>query len=103
VGDGSSSQIRLVYSCELKPPVCYTALSHCWGRLHIKTLLESNMSELQQGVELRELPRTFQERVLSTRVLHFDKGGLFWECRSSCATEICQRGLPHANLYSGVD
>lgn len=213
MGDGSSSQIRLVYSCELKPPVCYTALSHCWGRLHIKTLLESNMSELQQGVELRELPRTFQdavgivrtlgmrylwidslcivqdskddwvreaarmgdvyrqaeltiaaaagedgnaglfsprerdweaclfesratgesgwvgivpsdwdrewekasgshlqtrawtfqERVLSTRVLHFGKGGLFWECRSSCATEICQRGLPHANLYSGVD
>lgn len=35
----------------------------------------------------------FQERILSSRVLHFGSGDLFWECRTKNASEYFPNGL----------
>jgi len=37
-----------------------------------------------------------QERVLSPRVLHFDRRQLFWECRQFVACETYHQGLPNS-------
>jgi hypothetical protein len=42
---------------------------------------------------------TFQERVLSKRILHFGRIGLSWECNSLSASEFCQDGFPPGNFY----
>jgi hypothetical protein len=40
----------------------FIALSHCWGKLHIPTLLQSDLSErMAKGWKVKELPRTFRE------------------------------------------
>jgi hypothetical protein len=40
----------------------FIALSHCWGTLHLPTLLKSNLSErMTKGWKVKELPRTFRE------------------------------------------
>ena len=35
-----------------------------------------------------------QERYLSTRLIHFTKGMVFWECCDTCATETYPEGFP---------
>jgi hypothetical protein len=42
----------------------FIALSHCWGKLHIPTLLQSDLSErMARGWKVKELPRTFGEAI----------------------------------------
>jgi hypothetical protein len=45
---------------------------------------------------------TFQERILSKRVLHFSKGVLLFECSTMLATEYHSQGVHHnASIFSG--
>ena len=53
----------------------YVALSHCWGSLmqsdagqHARTLT-TNLENMQRGISLENLPRTFQDAVLVVRKL----------------------------------
>ncbi|KAE9370261.1 HET-domain-containing protein, partial [Stipitochalara longipes BDJ] len=45
----------------------YVALSHCWGNL--RTCTEDTFEELQNGVSISRLPKTFQDAITVTRNL----------------------------------
>jgi Heterokaryon incompatibility protein (HET) len=47
----------------------YITLSHCWGGLEVIKLLTSNLTELQDGISLSRLPKTFQDAVAITKWL----------------------------------
>lgn len=47
---------------------------------------------------------TFQERALSTRILHYGDGSLAWECATLSASELCQWKMPRCgDIYSRSD
>ncbi len=45
---------------------------------------------------------TFQERILSKRVLHFSKGVLLFECSTMLATEYHSQGVPHTATHEDL-
>ncbi len=47
----------------------YMTLSHCWGQLHIKRLETATLDQMCDGINLDELPRTFQDAIKFTRAL----------------------------------
>lgn len=83
--------MKLIDTQELAPPSHYAALSYCWGRnpRHL-TLTSTNIQQLQEGIPISNLARTFQDAVVVTRGL---KLHLLW-IDALC---ILQSG-PGANL-----
>ncbi|WAO96256.1 HET domain-containing protein [Fusarium falciforme] len=51
--------------------VRYLTLSHCWGKLHILRLLESNEDSFHLDIRMQSLPKTFQDAIHITRRLGF--------------------------------
>ncbi|EEU36127.1 uncharacterized protein NECHADRAFT_53005, partial [Fusarium vanettenii 77-13-4] len=51
--------------------VLYLTLSHCWGKLHILRLLESNEDSFHIDIRMQSLPQTFQDAIKITRRLGF--------------------------------
>ncbi|RSL94748.1 hypothetical protein CEP52_012448 [Fusarium oligoseptatum] len=51
--------------------VRYLTLSHCWGKLHILRLLESNEDSFHLDIRIQLLPKTFQDAIHITRCLGF--------------------------------
>lgn len=49
---------------------------------------------LDRASPLNQRGWTFQERLLSRRLLHFGHLGIAWECDTHCASEFCQGGYP---------
>jgi len=48
----------------------YTALSHCWGSTPIiKTTTETMSGFKREGIRWEDLPKTFQEAIMLTRML----------------------------------
>ena len=45
----------------------YMTLSHCWGAAQLITLRKDNLAELRQGIQLTNLPKTFQDAVAVAR------------------------------------
>jgi Heterokaryon incompatibility protein (HET) len=61
--------VKLCDSAHFHPEVQYATLSHAWGRdLHLK-LTSKNMEELQQGIPISKLPRTFADAAELTNSL----------------------------------
>jgi hypothetical protein len=60
---------------QINDPNCpietYVSLSHCWGKIKIARLLNSNIEAFQKAVPEQELPKTFQEAILITRKLGY--------------------------------
>jgi Heterokaryon incompatibility protein (HET) len=63
--DQAGSQICLIQTDGISSP--YIALSHRWGTTWHLTTTKSNISEMQQGIRLQDLPRTFSDAVSITR------------------------------------
>jgi Heterokaryon incompatibility protein (HET) len=69
VGTFSEPCLRLHITDERPPNSQYITLSHCWGQLQIKRLLKANISEFSEGIDVAELPKTFQDAVVIARRL----------------------------------
>ncbi|KAH9238773.1 hypothetical protein K456DRAFT_32223 [Colletotrichum gloeosporioides 23] len=57
------NKVRLVDGASLPPRTEYTALSHCWGKVHVMKLLASTEAELRSGIPITRLPKTFQHAI----------------------------------------
>ncbi|KAG9231789.1 heterokaryon incompatibility protein-domain-containing protein [Amylocarpus encephaloides] len=56
----------------------YVTHSHCWGKKNIVTLTEENIDKfIKEGIELKDLPKTFQEAIGFARRLSDPKTGAF--------------------------
>lgn len=55
---------------------------------------EESHYKFPSGKPLNTRGWVFQERALSTRIVHFAKDKVFWECWSLQASEVFPRGLP---------
>ena len=64
-----SSRVRLCESREIPESAHYLTLSHCWGGAEIKSLSSATYDNYKNGVQVEELPRTFQDAVNLTRRL----------------------------------
>lgn len=49
----------------------YVALSHCWGLNQSFTTTVENLMERKKGIEVAQMPQTFQDAVLVTRLMGF--------------------------------
>jgi hypothetical protein len=47
----------------------YVSLSHCWGKIQIKRLLKADIKSMIEYIEIKELPKTFQDAIVITRKL----------------------------------
>ena len=70
----------------------YMTLSHCWGAAQFIKLQRSNIEELSQGIQLSELPRTFQDAVavakwFKVRYLWIDSLCILQDCKEDWLKE----------------
>ena len=71
VGEGDDlSGIRLCHKSELLPSSAYFTLSHCWGPQGIDfKLLQSSLALFFCEIPWNEIPKTFQQAIIATRIL----------------------------------
>jgi hypothetical protein len=69
VGMQDSRFIRLHETNATTVRLPYATLSHCWGKIEIKRLLQGNIKECRKGIEIDVLPKTFQDAITITRKL----------------------------------
>ena len=50
-------------------PCPYITLSHCWGKIEIKTLTKDGLASMINGIDVDDLPKTFQDAIVVTRRL----------------------------------
>ncbi|KAK5676490.1 hypothetical protein LTS10_010791 [Elasticomyces elasticus] len=97
--------IRLDMTDKLhRTPVCYTTLSHCWGRtLNIK-LLRKNVRRLQIAIPWNSFPRTFQDAVVVTanlgvRYLWIDSLCIMQDDKQDWAREASRMSAVYINSF----
>lgn len=66
--DTSSTDVRLFESQGRRAR--YIALSHRWGGLHTPTTSGSSLKQRLSGIAWNDLPKTFQDAITITRLLH---------------------------------
>lgn len=69
VGTSSKPSLRLHLANDSSPKSLYITLSHCWGQIEIKRLFKANISEFTEGIDIAELPKTFQDAIAIARRL----------------------------------
>lgn len=62
-------RIRVLDSSSLAEMPIYMTLSHCWGTAKFITLTEATYERLYNGIDVSELPQTFQDAVQVARKL----------------------------------
>ncbi|KAF1966782.1 HET-domain-containing protein [Bimuria novae-zelandiae CBS 107.79] len=75
VGDADAELMpRLVETSTLSSPssegwdvITFVALSHCWGAKQIITTTMATFDDRKRGIEWKELSRTFQDAIVTTR------------------------------------
>ena len=92
--DGSEehTSIRIITTDKNPRAGEYLTLSHCWGDAEFITLRKDNLAELEQGIELAKLPKTFQDAVavsqwFNIRYLWIDSLCIFQDSKEDWAKE----------------
>ncbi len=63
-------KVWLIESAKVRPEDYYVTLSHCWGTADFKCLSPENENELlQDGIEVKQLPKTFRHAIKFARRL----------------------------------
>jgi hypothetical protein len=82
----------------------YLTLSHCWGGVRFLTLTTNTLSQLLEGIDTSELPKTFQDAVKTTLLLGFEYIWIDslcimqdsiedWTVESACMGDIYSNGV----------
>jgi len=69
VGEADDVYVRLLDSVRSDRCGLYTALSHQWGSAMVMKLTNETMADMKNGIEMGNLPRTFQHAIRMTRDL----------------------------------
>lgn len=69
VGTTQAPTLQLHITDRGAPAQPYLSLSHCWGRIQIKCLLQADMKSMMERIEICDLPKTFQDAISITRRL----------------------------------
>jgi Heterokaryon incompatibility protein (HET) len=110
----SSTGTRLRLGKELKGPIKYATLSHCWGSLSFTTLNEANVAQFLQNIPHEILPRTFQDAIeialyLGFKYLWIDSLCIIqdstsdWNYESSLMTSVYGRSTLNIAASGAVD
>ncbi|KAH7384940.1 heterokaryon incompatibility protein-domain-containing protein [Cadophora sp. MPI-SDFR-AT-0126] len=70
----SQNQGRIILTRDIQDEVsshAYATLSHCWGRAKTLSLLTSNIDQLQLGINIAELPASYQEAIAVCNIFGF--------------------------------
>lgn len=67
VGHDATDKVRLLYTSQEPSSTPYMSLSYCWGALQPIKLLQETEASLLEGIQVDELPKTFQDAVAVTR------------------------------------
>ncbi|KAH8665083.1 heterokaryon incompatibility protein-domain-containing protein [Tricladium varicosporioides] len=74
IGKTSESPIKIVDTTNAsraeKSKTQYIALSHKWGKSEFLNLRSSNIHQLSQEIRVNELPQTFKDAILASRILN---------------------------------
>jgi hypothetical protein len=71
VGTAENPSVHLQVNNSNSNIETYVSLSHCWGKIKILRLLQSNVEALQVRISEIELPKTFREAISVTRRLGY--------------------------------
>lgn len=69
VGTSQAPTLHLHISQRATSTEPYVSLSHCWGEIQIKRLLKADIKRMIEYIEIKELPKTFQDAITITRKL----------------------------------
>jgi hypothetical protein len=69
--DVGTAPVHLVDSNNLMRSEPYLALSHCWGKIVVLTLLQTNLNAFQKEIPFSSLPLTFVHAMVTTRQLGY--------------------------------
>jgi hypothetical protein len=64
--------LRLCSGTAIPLNICYATLSHCWGLSNFFKVRRGNLSAVQKTINIRELPKTFQDAIFIARELGFE-------------------------------
>jgi hypothetical protein len=68
--DLNGDEPRLLLTDTAEPQGSYATLSHCWGsEPSFLTLTASNLEDMQTGIPMAKLPRTFSDAITTTKTL----------------------------------
>ncbi|QDS73312.1 hypothetical protein FKW77_006029 [Venturia effusa] len=85
----------------------FIALSHCWGKAQLITTTSKTLSDRIQGIELRDLPPTFQDAVficreLGVNYLWIDSLCIIQDDDQDWLAEAAKMGEVYANSYCTI-
>ncbi len=97
VGTSSKPIIRLHITDQRSPASLYISLSHCWGPIQIKRLVNANCSDFIEANDMAELPETFRDAIiiarrLDVRYLWIDSLYIIQDCTDDWAKESITMG-----------
>jgi hypothetical protein len=75
IGHGLEQDIPFVKLCEaseIPRDAEYMTLSHCWGKLPLKSLTTKNLKDMKSSISWSELPKTFRDAILITKRCDID-------------------------------
>jgi hypothetical protein len=107
IGTQDSKFIHLCLTDETPGILPYTTLSHCWGEIEIKRLLNDNLTEMIKGIRIDELPQTFQDAItitrrLSIRYLWIDSLCIVQDSSEDWARQSSMMGKVYQNGYCNI-
>lgn len=107
VGHDATDKVRLLSTTQERPSAPYMTLSYCWGALQPIKLLQETESSLLEGMNVGELPQTFQDAVAVTRCcaisyLWIDSLCIRQDDTEDWATESLQMHKVYTNSYLNI-
>lgn len=105
--DTAAVTVRLCISTKSLIGQQYMTLSHCWGKHVPFRLLQSNIDELQSGIALKILPKTFTDAMYITkrfrvRYLWIDSLCIIQESIQDWREEAAVMGKVYKHSYCNV-
>jgi hypothetical protein len=108
---GNDTEVKLVENLRQidgSPfPPRYVALSHCWGTSHRIVTKRQNLKAHKQGINVAQLPATFQHsveitRLLGLRYLWIDSLCIVQDDEQDWEREAAKMGDVYANAYLSI-
>jgi hypothetical protein len=107
VGTERQPQVRLYITDRAALTLQYTTLSHCWGNLQIKSLTKADLLSWTAGIDIIELPKTFQDAIaitrrLSVRYLWIDSLCIIQDSTEDWNNESSSMGDIYMNCFCNI-
>jgi hypothetical protein len=110
VGTADDPHLKLHISNKASSSSQYVTLSHCWGSwgsIEIKKLTTANLLSLTMGIDILELPKTFQDAIavarhLGVQFLWIDSLCILQDSGDDWAAESAKMGDVYRNSFCNI-